>query len=124
MVSGLNLLIRIHRITYLADDSVGGAQPTGTSYADYQARMQANPDEQLLLQQGLETNRTFSVVLVPGNKDILERDEVEIIRPTDHPYYGLRFRIVSMRHSDHNPRDPRNYSLLTLTRNVISYASQ
>jgi hypothetical protein len=124
MVSGLNMLIRVHRMTQITDDQVGGARISGTSTTDYHARMQASPDEQLLLQQGLETVRMFTLIVSPGCQDIRERDEIEIIAPTDHPYYSKRFRVVSMRHSDFNPRDPRNYSMLTVTRSVQSHANQ
>jgi hypothetical protein len=124
MVAGANILIRIWRITFPTDDEVGGAQSSGTAYGDYYARMQGNRDEQLLLQQGLETERTFSLVLSPGNRDIRERDEIEVISPIDHPYYGDRFRIVSIRHSDFNTQDQRSYTMLTLSRSVFAHVSQ
>jgi hypothetical protein len=124
MVAGLNMQIRLWRMTTLSDDDVGGARVSGTAYADYYARMQGQKEEQLLLQQGLETPRTFGVVFAPGNRDVQERDEVEIINPPDHPYYQKRFRIIAMRHSDFNTRDPRSYTMLTLLRSEIAHDVQ
>ena len=58
MVAGLNTQIRIWRMDDIADDDVGGARVSGTVAYDYvKARIEANPAEQLLLQQGLETER-------------------------------------------------------------------
>jgi len=125
MVAGLNVRFNIWSMDTTDDDIVGGAQITGSCiYQDVYGRFQANPDQQLLLQQGLETVRTYSANIVPGTLSMKERDEVEISAPTDHPYYQDRFRIMSMRWSDHNPRDPRNYIMLTLTRSVQAHAEQ
>lgn len=125
MAAGLNIRVDIIRISNDPDDVVGGAQVTGTVvYQDIAARMQANKEEQLLLQQGLQTMRTYNMVIVPGTLDINERDEVQVVKPTDHPDYGNRFRIVGVRKSDHLPRDPRNYAMLALTRSVEAHAQQ
>lgn len=125
MVAGLNVRFRIWRYTAQNDDAVGGAILSGTvSYDQVQARFQSNPLSQLLLQQGLEANRTYSAVIVPGTLDVRERDEVEVIQPLDHVYYGQRFRIVGMQYSDHNRRDPRNYIMLTMSRSDEAHAHQ
>lgn len=124
MAAGLNIKIAVWRITNEADDVVGGSVVTGTVSGYYNARMQANPDQQLLLQQGLETDRTFSMVVQPGTADIRERDEIQVVEPYDHPYHDKRFRIRSMRYSDLNPRDPRNYIMLTLSRSVRAHERQ
>lgn len=124
MTAGLNKKAHIWRMS-TQDDSVGGAMATGTvRYYNVPIRMQANPDEQLLLQQGLETQKTFSATLKPGTLDIRERDELEIVAPVDDFYYGDRFRIRSVRHSDFNTRDPRNYIMLELVRSVRAHDSQ
>lgn len=107
------------------DDVVGGAVITGSIvYDQVQGRMQAQPSQQLLLQQGLETERTFTARVIPGTLTIYERDEVEVVEPFDHPYHGLRFRVIGSRYSDFNPRDPRNYILLDLVRDVRAHANQ
>ena len=123
-LAGNNIRVRIWRTNYSSDDTVGGAVVTGTVVGDYPARLQANPQEQLLLQQGLETERTFKVNIVPGYLDIRERDELEVIQPTDHVYYGQRFRIRGVSYSSLNKRDPRNYLMLTLTRDVRAHDRQ
>lgn len=124
MTAGKNCRIDVWRISFNPDDSVGGAQPTGTVIGNYEARFQSIPASQLLLQQGLETVRTFTAVVVPGTVDIQERDEIQITHPYDHMYYGDMFRIISITYSSHNPRDPRNYLMLTLTRSVEAHAYQ
>jgi hypothetical protein len=107
------------------DDVVGGARISGTvAYTDIRARIEANPDEQLLLQQGLETERTFNALIVPGTYDIRERDELEITAPTYHPYYAVRFRIVGIQFSSMDASNPNNYARLALKRSVRSHASQ
>lgn len=125
MTAGFNVWLNVWRYTYGNDDAVGGAMPTGTVvYSHIPARFQANPEEQLLLQQGLETQRTFKATLGPGTLNIQERDEVELTHPFDHHYFGVHFRVVGVSYSDHNPRDPRNYLMLTLMRSVKSHANQ
>jgi len=126
VTAGLNLLIDVWRITQADDDAVGGASITGTvSYHNVQARMSANEEEQVLLQQGLQTMRTFNMTVVPGTLDIKERDEVEIKRPRNHPYSNVRFRVIGVRYQDFNTYDTRrNYMLLSLTRSVRAHAIQ
>jgi hypothetical protein len=63
MPGGMNNRVRIWRIDYDSDDIVGGAMPTGTvAHSNVHARVEANPEDQLLLQQGLETVRTFNAL--------------------------------------------------------------
>ena len=122
-IAGNNIKVRIFRINYVNDDIVGGAVVTGTVIGDYPARLQANPEEQLLLQQGLETERTFKINIVPGYLDIRERDELMVIAPTDHVYYGKWFRVRGVSYSSLNKRDPRNYMMLTVSRSVRSHTT-
>jgi len=125
MVAGLNSECRIWRIEVDADDAVGGALITGTVVYDYlPIRLQAVPEEQLLMQQGLQTIRTFTAILQPGTLDIRERDELEIIDPYDDIYYGVRFRITSVTYSSHNQRDPRNFIRLGMIRNIRAHSLQ
>lgn len=125
MTAGMNRRCDIYHFTTPVDDSVGGALPTGTiTYWDVQLRMQENQPSQLLLQQGLETMRTFSAVVVPGTLNIYERDEIKITQPLDDIFYGNFYRIVSVRYSDLNTRDPRNYIMLTLVRSDIAHGSR
>lgn len=125
MIAGSNCRIDIWRISEDDDDIVGGAVITGTlQYQNVHARFQSDREDIMLLQQGLETLRTFTFTVFPITMNIYERDEVEVSYPTDHKYYGDRFRIVSVRYSDFNVRDPRNYIILHATRNVKAHANQ
>lgn len=121
-IAGNNIKIRIFRINYANDDIVGGAVVTGTVVGDYPARLQANPVEQILEQQGLETDRTFKLNIVPGYLDIRERDELTVIAPTDHIYYNKWFRVRGVSYSSLNKRDPRNYMMLTVSRSVRAHS--
>ncbi len=124
-ISGLNCRIDIFRINYSDDDIVGGAVTTGTvQYSGILARVQPSPPEQVFLQQGLETDRFFRATLIPGTLSVRERDEIEVVQPTDHKYYGLRFRVVGVQDVDLNPRDPRNYMILHLSRGVRAHSLQ
>ena len=125
MIAGLNRRCDVYHFTFPTDDLVGGALPTGSiSYWDVQLRMQENQPSQLLLQQGIETMRTFTAVVAPGTLNIYERDEIKITRPLDDVFYGEFFRIIGVRKSDLNPRDPRNYLLLTLVRSDIAHGNR
>lgn len=117
MTAGLNLRIDVWRITTPTDDVVGGAITTGTVvYSGVEAFMQESPQSMVFSEQGLETLSIFNMTVSPGTLTIYERDEVEVVEPHDHYYHGKRFRVITSRHSSHNPRDPRNYLILTVTR--------
>lgn len=121
-LAGNNIKIKVWRILYSDDDAVGGAVVTGTCIGKYPARLQANPEEQLLMQQGLETERTFKINIVPGYLDIRERDEITVIAPTDHVYYNKWFRVRGVSYSSLNKRDPRNYMMLTVSISVRAHS--
>ena len=123
MMQGANIRISIWRLTPTSDDYVGGAVLSGTVVLSFlPARMQAAPDEMVLLQQGLETQRTFTVTVAKGNLDIRERDEMQVVWPANYPYINDRFRIMSVRYSDFN--DPRRYMILAVQRSVVAHRQQ
>jgi hypothetical protein len=125
MVTGLNLSLDVWRTEYYTDDMIGGAVVSGTlQFHNVIARFEADLPTQVILEQGLETDHIITAVVVPGTLDIRERDEVEIIAPYDHWDINKRFRVVGVAHSSHNPRDPRNYMLLSLTRSVRAHTRQ
>ena len=125
MPGGMNTRVFIIRINYGDDDAVGGAMITGTVlHSNVHARIEANPEDQLLLQQGLDTIRTFNALIVPGSLDVRERDELEIVAPSHHPYYGVRFRIVGVQFSSMDRYNPNNYMRLSMIREVRSHANQ
>ena len=124
-MAGYNLRVKVWRMSNDADDVVGGSMITGSIvYSGVQAFMQESPTQMLLAQQGLETMSVFNVTLIPGTLTIYERDEIEVTHPSDHYYYGQRFRVMSSKHSSHNPRDPRNYLMLVVTRSDRMHRQQ
>jgi len=125
MVAGIDARANIWRMTNQDDDEVGGAVISGSlAHQDVYTRMNPEPRNQLLLQQGLETVRTFTAIIVPGNLDVRERDEYEITAPKDHIFYGQRFRITSVEFIFSNPRDPRSYLLVNMNRNIRAHNVQ
>lgn len=123
-IAGCNVKVNIWRITTPDDDISGGALISGSViYSNYPARIQQQPEQMLLLQQGLETMKVFTVTMYPGTLDIRERDELEVVLPTNYQIYGQRMRIINSRHADFAPSDPRNYMMLTVTRSVRSHAN-
>lgn len=125
MSAGLNQRVKIWRMVNYSDDVVGGAQVTGTVvYDSVLARIDSKPPDQQLLQQGYETVKTFTAIIVPGTLDIRERDELEIIAPIDDVEFSWRYRIVGVQYSTHNRRDPRNYMLLNMVRTTRAHTRQ
>jgi hypothetical protein len=125
MPAGFNTKVRIWRINYDPDDVVGGAQITGSvQYEEVRARLESNPEDQLLLQQGLETEKTFNALVIPGTLEIKERDELQIIEPDHHPYYADRFRITSVQYSSMDIYNPNSYIRLSLVRSEVSHGVQ
>lgn len=105
MVAGLNLQVNVWRMTVNADDDVGGALITGTVvYYNLPAALTPRRPSQLLLEQGLETEAIYDFTSKGQGITLYERDEVEVIRPLDHPLYGLRFRIVGVQPSRRRPK--------------------
>ena len=125
MTAGMTSRVKIIRIDYDDDDVVGGAMITGSvAHVNVEARIESNPEEQVLLQQGLQTLRTFNAIIVPGSLDVRERDELEVTAPVHHPYYGVRFRITGVQYSSMDRYNPNNYMRLSMIRDVVSHALQ
>jgi hypothetical protein len=117
MVAGLNLLVNIWKYTYPADDTQGGALPSGTIvYSKVQARIQAERPTQALVEQGLEMPTMFSAVLHPGTLQIEMNNEVEVTHPAISHLYNKHFRVVGVLYTSTYADDPRGYVLLTLKR--------
>lgn len=125
MSAGLNVRFDIYRILQDDDDEVGGSMITGSVvYPSVQGRFQKLNATQVYLEQGLETVRIFTCHLIPGTLDIKERDELQLVQPTDHPMFGQRFRIIDFSPADFNRRDPRNYINIQMTRSVRAHSQQ
>lgn len=125
MTAGLNTLFSLWRMEAQDDDYVGGASISGTVvYQNIPGRMQGFMPQQVYNAQGLETERTFTIVIAPGTRDIRERDELELTAPYDHFYFGDRFRVIGVLPSDFDTRDPRNYMMLTTSRSIKAHGQQ
>jgi len=97
MTQGFNLQATIWRMTTVADDSVGGAMVTGTPvYWGQPCSIFARRPSQESLEQGLEVRKIFDGTFRMCGITLYERDEIEVTCPSNHPYYGLRFRIVGV----------------------------
>lgn len=124
MVAGLNLEVRVWKIAFQPDDDVGGAVTSGSVYyPNFPARLQAVPPNQILLQQGLETQRVFIMVCRPTFL-IYERDEIEITKPETHQYFGERFRVAGVTISNFHPADARGYLILSLIHSERAHVAQ
>jgi hypothetical protein len=115
--AGNNLRARIWRFSYVTDDEVGGAVPSGTViYENVEARSQdASPIAAFAI-QGVETNKIHQAQVYHGTLDIREYDQFEIISPPNHPYINLKMRIDTVQKPNFHPADPRGYLLLTMVR--------
>lgn len=117
MTAGLNVKINVYSMDNLDDDSIGGAILTGTLVGQsLPCRFEQAKPNYLLMQQGIEISKIWTVVLKPYDTDIIERDEIEIVYPVNHPYYGERFRVKTKEYSSHHPSDPRGYLILYVGR--------
>lgn len=97
MTQGLNLRANIWRMSTLADDLIGGAQISGTVvYSNQPCAISASRPTQASLEQGLEVQAIYDMTIRMCGVTIYERDEVEPVCPSDHPYYNLRFRVIGV----------------------------
>lgn len=122
MSAGLNCQVKFIRFTYI-DDDVGGSYPTGTVlHNSIDARLDEDLANTFLLQQGLEVTKTFSAMFWGHKLTFREQDEVEVISPPNHKYYGKRFRVVSVTESSNHPAQKRNVWLAKLQRSQLAHA--
>lgn len=116
MTAGLNIRIRVWRIVEQADDEYGGAVVSGTILYDHlDARLQALKPSALLLQQGLEVDSIFRCMVQCSYRDFREYDEVEVVWPEDHKYYGKLFQIRKIQEDALHPLDRRSFVEFTLS---------
>ena len=122
MPSGLNCSVDFIRLVY-TDDDVGGSYPTGTIlHQSIDARIEEEQASTFLLQQGLEARKIFSAMFWGHNLQFREQDEVQIVSPPNHKYFGKRFRVVSQTESSSHPAQKRNYHLAKLERSQIAHS--
>lgn len=127
MPAGPNCAINIIRFLY-TDDDVGGAMVTGTVlHSNLAARISDDfPDyvdklDSTYNGRGYETRKVFSGMIWGHNLQVLEQDQVEVISPPNHIYYGKKFRIVQTSYDNRHPGIKQNYLLVKLERNQISH---
>jgi hypothetical protein len=124
MPAGINCAVDFIRLTYTSDDDVGGSVPTGTVlHSHVSARIEEAPTRTDFLQQGLETKKIFAGLFWGYDLDFREQDEVEIVSPPNHKYFGKRFRIVSQTEPNNHPAQKRNYHLAKLERSQIAHTN-
>lgn len=130
MTAGMDHILRVWRESYVVtgtstDDSIGGANPTGTIiYDNIEARIFIEKPTMALLEQGLETLKIFTVNLSPMAINIRENDLVDVVAPTNSFYYGDRFRVIGVRHPSLGASDPRRYVNMTMRRWEIAHANE
>lgn len=123
--AGLNQVARLIRFSYPADDSVGGAVPSGTVvYENLFIRIKSEEPTLALLEQGLTTPTIYSGLLFAGNIDIDHNDQVEVVAPQQSWFYGKKFRVIGVQRSSNHPAQDRNQIRLTLRRFEESHSNE
>ena len=124
MPAGLNCKINVIRFDYSGrDDEVGGSNPTGTilhSFID--GRIDAQLPKTDYSGQGLETVRLFDGMFWGHELTMREQDEVEVVSPPNHPYFGKRFRIEAHQFDSRHPAIKQGYHLVKMTRSQIAHS--
>ncbi len=114
MPSGMDVRAIITRLNQSADDSVGGAQLTGTTvFQCVASSFQEKAPSMLLVQQGIETQKIAVALVRPATMDVKERDQFKITAPLNHPYVNDDWLIIKVTH----PQIPvsRSISQIQLT---------
>lgn len=124
MTAGMNCSVRFLRLVY-TDDEVGGAYPSGTTlHENVDARIEEAPTNTGYLQQGLETRKIFSAMFWGHNLQFREQDELVVVSPPNHEFYGKYFRVVSHTSTSNHPAQKRNVHLAKLERSQISHSNE
>lgn len=124
MPAGLNLIVKIWRYSFSAmgDDDVGGAQPTGTVLYDaVPARKITRMPDMVFMEQGLETERISQYMLWPMTLAIKERDELQIVAPSNHRDYNKHFKIIGEPDNGFSPSDARGYLIVSTSRSEVAH---
>lgn len=124
MPAGLNQVARLIRFSYPADDSVGGAVPSGTIvYENLFIRIKSEEPTLALLEQGLQTPTIYTGLLFAGNITIEHNDQVEVVAPQNSWFYGKKFRVIGVQRSSNHPAQDRNQIRVTLRRYEESHSN-
>lgn len=121
MPAGFNSRVKVLRLVY-SDDDVGGSVASGTTiHESLDAFIEQDLTDSGFYQQGLETVKTFSGMLWGYNLQVREQDEIEVVSPPNHKYYGKKFRVMDARYDSRHPALKQNYLLVKLTRSQIAH---
>lgn len=124
MTPGLNIKIRVWRVSNQPDDAIGGALLSGTILHDYvPARLDPIKPEMVLLQQGYEIDSVFNCMTHRLNPMVKEKDEIEVIFPDYHPFYHELLQIRGIQFSSLNPYDSRDFILMTVKRKNYAHTT-
>lgn len=122
MPAGTNCRVMAIRWVYTSDDDVGGAQPSGTVlHESLEARIDEELTDVMLVQQGLEAKKTFSGMIWGNQLQIREQDDLQVVSPPNHDYYGKRFTVVDGRYDSRHPGIKQRYLLVRLTRSQVAH---
>jgi hypothetical protein len=119
MTQGLVLAGSIWEYSFVNDDEVGGAVPSGTVvYSNVRLRLENSRNSLDLAIQGFETSKFFSAVVQPqaGMRLVERKHFLQITSPPNSNHYLKMFRIVNIQESNFHPSDPRRYIILNLER--------
>jgi len=125
MPAGTNCAVKVIRLVYASDDDVGGSNPSGTVlHESLQARIEEELTDTAFIQQGLETRKVFSGMLWGWQLRVREQDEIEVVSPPNHIYFGKKFRVEDARYDSRHPAIKQNYLLVKLTRSQIAHREE
>lgn len=131
MPAGSNCKLRAIRLVYIDDDDVGGAAPSGTVlHHSLDARVDEEmadvgflrQNESTYRGQGIESKASFSALIWGHNLQIREQDELVVISPPNHHYYGKYFRVEGIKYDSRHPGIKQGYLLVKMTRSQIAHA--
>ena len=115
MTVGLNIKVTVWRIMQQPDDEIGGANMSEYRvFENLPARIESNRPNTLLLDQGLDVDESFQMIFHPCA--VRERDEIEVVWPSQHRFYQKRMRISALQNTSMNPLDSRDFMSVTLRR--------
>lgn len=121
MPAGFNARVKVLRLVY-NDDDVGGSVATGTTiHESLDARIEQDLIDSGFYQQGLETKKTFSGMLWGHQLQVREQDEIEVVSPPNHDYYGKKFRVVEARYDSRHLGIKQRYLLVKLIRSQVAH---
>jgi len=125
MPAGMDCKVRAIRWVFPSDDDVGGARPSGTVlHESLDASLTEESADITFLQQGIQAKKAFSGMIWGHQLQIREDDDLEVISPPNHDYYGKRFTVKDATHDTRHPGIKQRYLLVKLTRSQIAHGEE